>query len=189
MKKAILYLSMLATMTASTGAMAEKYYYKQRLDGVKAEVNQEESDNQEELDNQAMCLNQAVNMKTEWENFGILYNKSSSYVKDSVYGVIFKPEISSGSPIIYAGGDVSERLVSEDESITAIMTEKLLKGEARNYFQVGETYRMRIYKEGGKRGESSNANLYALYTEKKNEIEEKTENYDWCIENGYPVSG
>ena len=181
MKKTVLYLSMLATMTASTGAMAEKYYYKQRLDGVKAEVNQEE------LDNQAMCLEQTINVQTKWVEHGIFHN-NARYSKDAVYGIIFKPEVVSAPSRVHAGLDVFTNVPTDTSFITATMTEQVLEGESRNFFEVGESYRIRIYKEGGVMKEHSNAYQYAIYTQKEVEVEEKTENYDWCIENGYEVA-
>ena len=178
MKKAILYLSMLATMTASTGAMAEKYYYKQRLDGVKAEVNQED------LDNRAMCLNESIQITNDWTNLRYIYHNESMYVKDVVYGINF----SDNSWRIYAGEDGSKSVNDPSEYHQVTMTSDILKGEAKRFFEVGTRYRLKIATEQGLVERLNGSNRYKIQSEEMGEVEKKTENYDWCIENGYEVA-
>ncbi|EHA17152.1 hypothetical protein [Halomonas sp. HAL1] len=175
-------------VASSSLALAEgKFAYRQPLQGVNASptfamTKSEKQFYEENKANIEMCSVQKDEIRN-WELDQIRHYNGD--FQDIIAGYAYD----NGIFKIFVGSDISRVIDSIDHSATGVMTEERLSGKViSNYLEVGAKYRARFHIDGGVKEQGSTYQAYALYLEKEKVISEKTENYDWCVANGYETA-
>lgn len=135
-----------------------------------------------------MCSQEGYVENKEWSFDQIRYVKTSSYVKDTIAAFVWKE---ADTIIIYAGTDIGgqgDRPATINSFVYGTTTNDILDGDAGMYLEPNIEYRVRAYTNNGPSGENSNTWHYPLYIEKAKTTLEKSENYDWCVSNGYETA-
>lgn len=156
----------------------------------------------------AMCLNETYTETLKWEVDQKIYDKRT-LDENSIWGGI---TINDNIPLVRVGELLSqggpfssyppEDRFPNSPGIRSPMMyidvpESGLNGDPENYLDPNTRYRANIYPEGGIRatanvelqdGTTVSARLYEVNIEKLIAKIDATENYQWCIDQGYPTA-
>jgi len=162
-----------------------------KLQGVDANpiFGMTETEKQEYLANVEMCLKEEILEITTWSGGKNIFHWPSGETRmnNLIYGQI---EENGTSDIVIGSSDHFLRKYGQSTSsyITYITPDKSLGSPAGEYFDLNSRFRVKVVNDKNQAEMIRGILRYPLYAEKETILNEKTENYDWCVNNGYQTA-